>query len=808
MKSKGRYINLKTAAQISGYASDHIGYLIRTGKIKGKKIYNNVCWQIPSDEIINYCQEKNFDIHNPALLKKKYLSLKDAAKVLGYAPDYIGYLIRSKKILGKKIYSGISWLTTEKAIKEYQVSRVKTKTKREEILFPTHSTLSKLKVAKIFNVGWRLGVAAFVLFLLVGVNPLEVFQQLIAAIIGEEKITNVYALTCTGDPTGQAYGAGWQNPQNAQGQPEVESMGDINSFSEVNSATYKTGPSELIFQDFSVNDNENENKFFLSAKIKLSFAIGEKTLDILPIEQPKIIEESPSEKVEELPEGEEFPKEQPVDEGGETGEIEETELEQEQESKPELEQEEEIPEPPEEIKNQEMPGAEPIEETSPPTTFWNKVKNFFALQNRAHNPLMCCDLGWFGISIAKAEEDTPIDNSEEEIITPNIPEAEEKISEPETEELESEDEELLPSEEEMPQDVLPDLDTKIIIWYSFDGELWWQLDIISDYPLSNFMNGGYFEYDAPFLKNWEDLKNLKIKFEGVVGGETTINAYLDSAWVEVTYKAQEIEGGEQQPQEEELESKVLLGKFFSIFEWWEKKFSKDNVEKIKILNQEFHYTIPKDGKIVATVTNSNQETDGIFHISFYSNQDLVATLYIASSRFIELGYEVPCPYPQDLPFTILPWSEEKIELEIDAKKEWGEVLGKIEYIPLSGKNKIDFDSLELEFVPLPISLDNSQFLGEISFGPQEKGQREITFENSVEGKIIVDTIQAGVGGGAQFFYLDGKGIGLVESGDVKAKTTLLTVPSGKHILVVKHGDCGWENNEGERIVEVYFRENK
>ncbi|NCO80146.1 hypothetical protein GW884_02555, partial [Candidatus Falkowbacteria bacterium] len=98
------------------------------------------------------------------------------------------------------------------------------------------------------------------------------------------------------------------------------------------------------------------------------------------------------------------------------------------------------------------------------------------------------------------------------------------------------------------QDILPNIDAKIIIWYSLDGENpegepsapygagWQKLDEISNYPLSNLLNGGYFSYEAPFLKNWDDIKNLKIKFEGVAGGETNFVAYLDSVWVEVNYQ--------------------------------------------------------------------------------------------------------------------------------------------------------------------------------------------------------------------------------------------------------------------------------
>ena len=55
-------------------------------------------------------------------MKEKYISLKEAAKISGYAPDYIGWLIRKGKIRGRKVYSGFSWQTTEKALRNYQIN--------------------------------------------------------------------------------------------------------------------------------------------------------------------------------------------------------------------------------------------------------------------------------------------------------------------------------------------------------------------------------------------------------------------------------------------------------------------------------------------------------------------------------------------------------------------------------------------------------------------------------------------------------------------------------------------------------------
>ncbi|MGC9599439.1 MAG: hypothetical protein ABSE18_03580 [Minisyncoccia bacterium] len=49
----------------------------------------------------------------------KYITLKEAAKLSGYAPDYLGQLIRKGKLQGKQIYLNVAWVTTEEAIREY-----------------------------------------------------------------------------------------------------------------------------------------------------------------------------------------------------------------------------------------------------------------------------------------------------------------------------------------------------------------------------------------------------------------------------------------------------------------------------------------------------------------------------------------------------------------------------------------------------------------------------------------------------------------------------------------------------------------
>ena len=50
---------------------------------------------------------------------KRFITLKEAAGISGYSPDYIGQLIRQGKLPAKKTYSNIAWLTTKEGILEY-----------------------------------------------------------------------------------------------------------------------------------------------------------------------------------------------------------------------------------------------------------------------------------------------------------------------------------------------------------------------------------------------------------------------------------------------------------------------------------------------------------------------------------------------------------------------------------------------------------------------------------------------------------------------------------------------------------------
>jgi hypothetical protein len=48
-----------------------------------------------------------------------YLTLKEAASLTDYTPDYIGQLVRAGKIEGKQVYSSVAWVTSEDSLRQY-----------------------------------------------------------------------------------------------------------------------------------------------------------------------------------------------------------------------------------------------------------------------------------------------------------------------------------------------------------------------------------------------------------------------------------------------------------------------------------------------------------------------------------------------------------------------------------------------------------------------------------------------------------------------------------------------------------------
>ncbi len=53
------------------------------------------------------------------IIPEGHITLKEAARISGYAPDYVGQLIRKGKLYGRQVYMNVAWVTTEAAVQEY-----------------------------------------------------------------------------------------------------------------------------------------------------------------------------------------------------------------------------------------------------------------------------------------------------------------------------------------------------------------------------------------------------------------------------------------------------------------------------------------------------------------------------------------------------------------------------------------------------------------------------------------------------------------------------------------------------------------
>ena len=98
--------------------------------------------------------------------KEEFITLKEAAAISGYAPDYVGQLIRAGKIPGKQVFSNVSWVTTEQAIREYVERSKKNPEARTQLqLFQSRITSPEMLTGVYVWTGWMV-VGACSLFVL------------------------------------------------------------------------------------------------------------------------------------------------------------------------------------------------------------------------------------------------------------------------------------------------------------------------------------------------------------------------------------------------------------------------------------------------------------------------------------------------------------------------------------------------------------------------------------------------------------------------------------------------------------------
>ncbi|MCX6759225.1 MAG: DUF2341 domain-containing protein [Candidatus Nealsonbacteria bacterium] len=369
-------------------------------------------------------------------------------------------------------------------------------------------TTYKTKSRKYFAFSWRGILLFFIIFYFFsGITPLALFKKSIQAISKKEITTIFFSDFCSGD---------WEFPQNAQGYPEIGSAGDIDLFSEENSAIYKTGNLTIICQNFSAT--------VISTTTTISLTPTNGTTTELNISETTTTEITTTETTTTQATS------------AEVIFIEST-------STSEIKEEGVISTEATSTTTSTLP-----ETTTEPTSFLKRIKQFLGQKVFAQENVFSAKIK-FSFAIGEKEESIlpPEQSTTTTSTQPQATSSELEINSNSTGTIStatSTFQEMTTTTTETTttattSETLTEVEPKIIIWFSLDGELWEQLDIISSYPLSNALNGGYFSYVAPFLKNWEDVENLKIKFEGVFDGQTNVTTFLDSVWIEVEYQEEE-----------------------------------------------------------------------------------------------------------------------------------------------------------------------------------------------------------------------------------------------------------------------------
>jgi len=565
-------ITLKQAAQISGYSSDYIGQLIRKEKIWGKRISSDFddYWVTTAEEVLQYKDGEDQKVQGT------YITLKEAAKISGYSADYIGSLVRTKKISGRRIPSsfGDYWVVREEDIEEYQAQKETKQNGKKKSKLVTflrklkekdkHSQTSKepeiwwnplsLLTKKYFNF---LQTISFSFLLLIGL-----FAFTVVALSPKEQTTEIFPSVAEGE---------WNNLENALSR-ELTKEAPLSEFSLANS-------SSLNIQGFLPQQELQET-------------VTE------PVDGVQPIESSPAEPSEESATSTTSPSTFDADSGGNTssGQVQESPFDNAQ-GKPVEEPIEETPSTPTSVEEiQPSPEVEP--------TSQNLRQKLFSLffsettaQTEEQNVSPVTDESVDGVTeTASPQEDglqgvTENIQDEQETATsseqqPLFEEPIDAVSSPSEDGIEFIDIDVPSIDVEDPSDTNQDESTEepsltlftsqqsvtysgftppegvgdlqravigislafegqednrdeLLIDWSQDGQDWSNLVVLNqDTPYSNSINKDYLYIYLPGETTWEDITTLQIRFTALSNQpeETRSSIYLDSVWIEATHR--------------------------------------------------------------------------------------------------------------------------------------------------------------------------------------------------------------------------------------------------------------------------------
>ncbi|KKW19353.1 MAG: hypothetical protein UY63_C0016G0023 [Parcubacteria group bacterium GW2011_GWA2_51_10] len=120
-----QYISSKRASELSRYTQDYVGQLARGGQIQARRVGG--LWYIARASLEAHKEKADSykpvppatqqSVQQDSLLSfdgKSYVSASYAAKLTGYAPDYVGQLARAGTILSRQV--GNRWYVERQAI--------------------------------------------------------------------------------------------------------------------------------------------------------------------------------------------------------------------------------------------------------------------------------------------------------------------------------------------------------------------------------------------------------------------------------------------------------------------------------------------------------------------------------------------------------------------------------------------------------------------------------------------------------------------------------------------------------------------
>ncbi|MDP3143215.1 MAG: hypothetical protein Q8N14_04690, partial [Candidatus Omnitrophota bacterium] len=132
-----KYISLSEASALSEISRDYLNVLIRRGKLKAIKIGKN--WLTTRAWLEEYTS-----IKDKGNLVQEYISLFNAAKMVGVTSGYLNVAVRRGKLQAVKL--GRNWVTTSEWLNAYQKSVGRT---LEIIPKPKIEELSEIKKADL-----------------------------------------------------------------------------------------------------------------------------------------------------------------------------------------------------------------------------------------------------------------------------------------------------------------------------------------------------------------------------------------------------------------------------------------------------------------------------------------------------------------------------------------------------------------------------------------------------------------------------------------------------------------------------------